>query len=224
MTFSISQFQAAVANRGLARQNRFQVIIPKMGSGADGELFILLCQAASLPGATIQVKKQNLFGPAYIRPTNINYGEQLSLSFFCDKDMIVKRGFDEWIHQVINKSSFTVAYQSSYARDVIIHQLDNAEKIVYGIKLVDAFPISMGALSLSQSAVDRFHILPITLAYRYWEYHDSDFNSATFNPATITSQFARTTWNSRPRPESLIDESGMAQNPEFVGFNITPPQ
>lgn len=217
MTFSISQFQAAVANRGLARQNRFQVIIPNMGSGSDGELFILLCQSASLPGATIQVKKQNLFGPAYIRPTNINYGEQLSLSFLCDKDMIVKKGFDEWMHQVINKSSFTVAYQSSYARDVLIHQLDNAEKIVYGIKLVGAFPISMGALSLSQSAVDRFHTLPITLAYRYWEYHDSDFNSATFNPATTASQFATRPWNSRPAPVPTISEQEQGQISDFFG-------
>jgi hypothetical protein len=217
MTFSVSQFQAAVANRGLARQNRFQVIIPNMGSGADGELFILFCQAASLPGATIQVKKQNLFGPTYIRPANINYGEQLSLSFLCDKDMIVKRGFDEWVHQVINKSSFTVAYQSSYARDVIIHQLDNAEKVVYGIKLVGAFPISMGALSLSQSAVDRFHILPITLAYRYWEYHDSDFNSATFNPTTTASQFATRPWNSRPAPTPTTSQQELGQISDFFG-------
>ena len=101
MTFSISEFQAKVADKGLARQNRFQVIIPNSG---DLELFTLYCQAASLPGASVQVKKQNLFGPAYIRPANINYGEQLTLSFLIDREMKIKKGFDDWVHQIFQFS------------------------------------------------------------------------------------------------------------------------
>lgn len=216
MTFSVSEFQSKVASVGLARPNRFQVIIPNTG---DLSLFTLFCQGATLPGATIQVKKQNLFGPAYIRPTNINYGEQISLSFFCDKDMIIRRGFDDWIHQVIKKSSFTVAYKSDYARDVIIHQLDEKENIVYGIKLVEAFPINIGALALNQSSNNVFHILPITLAYRYWEYHDNDFNSAVFTPGITPEEYKTREWNSRPPPKPITNQpnEALGQISDFFG-------
>lgn len=217
MTFKISDFQSEVAGRGLARQNRFQVTIPNT---ADIRLFQLFCQSASLPGATVQVKKQNLFGPAYIRPANINYGEQISLSFLCDKNMDIRRGFDDWIHQVINKSSFTVAYRSDYARDVYIDQLDEKENITYSIKLVDAFPVSIGALALNQSALDRFHILPVTLAYRYWEYGDNAFNSQLYTAESAPSEFSVREWNKRPPPKPLNADEQITEQQELIS-NIT---
>lgn len=217
MSFKISEFQAEVANRGLARQNRFQVSIPNTG---DLRLFNLFCQSASLPGATVQVKKQNLFGPAYIRPANINYGEQISLSFLCDKDMQIRKGFDEWLHQVINKSSFTVAYKSDYARDVLIDQLNEKEEITYSIRLVEAFPVSIGALALNQSALDRFHILPVTLAYRYWEYGDNAFNSDTFIPGNKPSEFSIREWNKRPPPKPLDEDQQIRDQLGLIN-NIT---
>lgn len=171
MTFSISEFQAEVSTRGLARQNRFEVIIPNVNflRGADESLLTLFCQSASIPGATVALKKQNLFGPAHLRPANINYGETFSASFLCDRGMWVKNLFDIWIHRVINPSSFTVAYKYEYARDIIVNQVDDSGTPTYSVKLIDAFPVSLGAMALNQSALDRFHMLPVTFAYRYWE-------------------------------------------------------
>jgi hypothetical protein len=176
---TISEFVTQVSARGLARQNRFEVVIPNLYG--DSRLVSLFCQGGSLPGATIAVKKQTLFGPAYIRPGNINYGETLQLSFLCDKDMSIKKTFDTWIHTVINPSSFTVNYKEDYSRDITIYQLDEKENYTYSVTLIDAFPVAMGALSLNQAALDRFHILPVTFAYRYWQTLDIS-NSDTYNP------------------------------------------
>ena len=167
---TISKFVAEVTKRGLARQNRFEVIIPNLFG--DERLISLLCQSASLPGATVAVKKQMLFGPAYVRPASINYGDTISLSFLCDKDMSVRRAFDAWMHRVVNPSSFTVNYKDEYARNITIHQLDEKENYTYSIVLIDAFPVQLGALALNQSAMDRFHILPVTFSYRVWETYD----------------------------------------------------
>lgn len=171
MSIPVQEFVEEISKRGLARQNRFEVQIPKVDfyPGGNDRTLSLLCQSASIPGATIAVKKQQLFGPAHIRPANINYGETLSVSFLCDKDMWVKRIFDLWMHRVIGWSTFTVGYKSDYARDVIINQLDDSGEVTYSVTLVDAFPVSMGAMALNQSALDRFHLLPITFTYRYWE-------------------------------------------------------
>jgi hypothetical protein len=168
---TVSEFVSEISGRGLARQNRFLVEIPNVNfwPGGDENLLSLLCQSASLPGATIAVKKQNLFGPAYIRPASINYGETLAMTFLCDQEMWIKRLFDLWMHRVVNLSSFTVNYKNEYARDIVISQLDTKENATYQVKLIDAFPVSMGAMALNQSALDRFHLLPMTFAYRYWE-------------------------------------------------------
>ena len=177
-TFSVTEFQQTISNKGLARQNRFQVLIPNL---VDGELISLLCQSSNMPGATLQVKRQTLFGPSFIRPASINYGETVQMSFLVDKNMDVRKIFDGWIHSIINPSSFTVNYKDEYARDIIIYQLDEGENITYSLTLVDAFPMSLGSLSVNQAALDRFHILPVTFSYRYWETINIS-NSENFDP------------------------------------------
>lgn len=177
-TFSVTEFQQTIAKTGLARQNRFQVLIPNT---VNDKLLSLLCQSSNMPGATLQVKRQTLFGPSFIRPGSINYGESVSMSFLCDKEMDVRKIFDGWIHSIINPSSFTVNYKDEYARDITINQLDEAENVTYSLKLIDAFPVSIGSLSTNQAALDRFHILPVTFSYRYWETVDIS-NSENFDP------------------------------------------
>lgn len=179
-TFSVQDFVSEVSKTGLARQNRFEVLIPNI---ENEKLISLLCQGGTIPGASIVVKRQNLFGPTYIRPGNINYGESAQFSFLCDKNMDVKKMFDTWVHRVISPSAFTVNYKDEYCRDIVINQLDEGEQVTYSVKLIDAFPIALGSLSVNQAALDRFHILPVTFSYRYWETLDIS-NSEVYDPAT----------------------------------------
>lgn len=198
MTLKISEFLATVADKGLARQNRFEVIISNL-FGSE-RLISLMCQTASLPGAAVQLKTQTLFGPAYFRPGTINYGGTLNLSFLCDGDMEVKKLFDRWIHTVINPSSFTVNYKDSYSRDVYINQLDEKENITYSVRLADAFPTQIGSLGLGQANLDRFHILPVTLSFRYWETAEIS-NNEIVNIPTSTTPIPLKQFNSRyPQP------------------------
>lgn len=205
-TFSVTEFQQTIAKKGLARQNRFQVLIPNM---INGKLISLLCQGGSLPGATIVVKKQTIFGPNYIRPGTINYGETIQFSFLCDKDMEVKKMFDDWMHTVINPSSFTVNYKDEYSRDIIVYQLDEGENITYSVRLVDAFPVNMGSLSLNQAALDRFHMLPMTFTYRYWETENIS-NSLTYNLEPPLIQ--KSTQPQIPRPFIKNDPAVIGSN------------
>lgn len=181
--FSVERFRTEVGSKGFARQNRFVVQLHNVDFSFElsEQNLILLCQSASIPGVTVAVKKQTLFGPDYIRPASINYGDTLSMTFLCDKDMKVKRLFDMWVHQAVNMSSFTVNYKYRYARDITISQIDEKEEITYSVKLIDAFPVQLGALSLNQSALDRFHMLPVTFAYRYWETNQIT-NSEIYEP------------------------------------------
>jgi len=220
MTFRVQNFVQEVSSRGLARQNRFQVEISQVDfwPGGDSRILTLLCQSASLPGATIAVKKQTLFGPEYVRPGNINYGDTLQLSFLCDKDMWVRTVFDLWMHRVINTAEFTVNFKDQYARDIIIKQLDESENTTYAVKLIDAFPVQMGAMALNQSALDRFHILPVTFSYRYWE-TDKITNSEVFEPLVDGPKEGLKRWgpvvpDNRPKP-STEDSDIYGLNPIY---------
>ena len=195
---SISNFLAQVTKLGLARQNRFEVQIPNLFG--DERLISLFCQSATLPGASLALKKQTLFGPAYIRPASINYGESITLSFLCDKDMLVRKAFDNWIHSIVNPSSFTVNYKDEYARTITIYQLDEKENYTYSIQLIDAFPTVIGALSLNQAALDRFHILPVTFSYRVWE--TADITNTDIFQSTIVGpeELIKTTRTTQPQP------------------------
>jgi hypothetical protein len=194
---TISEFVTQVSTRGLARQNRFEVIIPNLFG--DERLISLFCQSASLPGATLSLKKQTLFGPAYVRPGSINYGESITLSFLCDKDMLVRKVFDNWIHSVINPSSFTLNYEDEYARTITIYQLDEKENYTYSIQLIDAYPIAIGSLSMNQAALDRFHILPVTFSYRVWE--TADISNTEIYQASILGpqELLKTTRTTQPQ-------------------------
>jgi hypothetical protein len=122
--------------------------------------------------------------------------------------MQTKKIFDSWIHTVVNKSTFTVNYKSSYVRDVVINQLDERENITYSVKLVDAFPVQIGNLALNQSALDRFHILPVTLNYRFWETNYIDNSTAPLE--SIFTDFSTPPQQPRYIDPSNIGEVGSA--------------
>lgn len=182
-TFNIENFRSAIASGGLARENRFEVLLPEFGSGNTP--VSLFCKTASLPQLAVLTKQQRLFGPSQIRAASIDYGGQgLQLTFYVDSNMDVKKYFDDWMHKCINSSSFTANYLKDYAKDVWIYQLNDKEEPVYEIKLAEAFPTGSGPLSLDQASNDSFHIFPVTFAYRYWE--TQDVNNSVF-PDSVQS-------------------------------------
>ena len=169
--FSLREFQAQVFGKGLARTNRFEVLIntPKCLGGRDNRTINLLCEQASLPLLNINTKSHRIYGPAYPRPVTSEYGgEGLPLTFHVDREMKVKRFFEDWIEKIINKTNFHVAYQSTYSTDIHISQLDEADNITYSIDIKDAFPRSINLMELNNAAQNQTHRLTVLFAYRRW--------------------------------------------------------
>ena len=177
-TFNLQQFVQTVSSSGLARENRFEVILPEIVTGTPVSLF---CESASLPQMTVVTKQQRLFGPTYNRAATVDYGGAgVQMVFYVDTEMKVKKYFDEWMHSCVNSSEFTARYLKEYAHTVDIYQLNEKEERTYHIKLIEAFPTSSGPMTLSQSAQDSFHRLPVTMTYRYWETDDISNSGPSF--------------------------------------------
>lgn len=168
--FSVSDFRATVLATGLARTNRFEIkIIPPISLRQGSELVSLLAEQASFPLLNIQTKPFKIFGPAYQKPITSDYGgEGTSIVFHIDREMKVKRFFNDWMHKVVDKDAYTVGWLNDYKGTVVIRQLDEQDRATHEVELIDAFPRNVNLLDLNHTSTNQTHRLNVLFAYRYW--------------------------------------------------------
>lgn len=190
-TFRLSEFQAEVfSGAGLARTNRFEVFIlppPVLGFsygaglGSTGRFISLYVESASFPMLSINTKQFKIFGPAYQRPMHAEFGgEGIPITFHVDRNMNIKRFFDDWMSLVVNIDSglFSVNYQDLYASKVLIKQIDEQNNLTYEIELLEAFPRNINLMELNNASSNQTHRLTVLFAYRYWRKIDSSVPAA----------------------------------------------
>ena len=181
--FDLSKFIGTVRTDSLARVNRFEVFIyaPTTLTNkniANSGAVSLYCEMASLPPVNISTKSFKIFGPTYQRPFGAEYGgEGISLTFHVDRDMQVKKFFDEWTAKVVDPDTGLVGYQEDYISTIRLRQLDEQDNVTYEIELLEAFPRSVNLLELNNSAQNQTHRLNVLFAYRYWKDIDREFQT-----------------------------------------------
>lgn len=193
-SFNLNQFVTFVKTQGLSKVNRFEVDIlsPRIISDVEPSRTVsLLCEVSNFPPLNLSVKPFKIFGPSYQRPITSEYGgDGISMTFHVDREMKVKRYFDDWMERIVRRDDFTVNYQADYATTIRIKQLDegslideppgqgsledNANKlnVTYEIELLEAFPRSMTLMDLNHTSQNQTHRLNIIFAYRYWRRTD----------------------------------------------------
>ena len=137
---------------------------------------------ASLPPVNISTKSFKIFGPTYQRPFGAEYGgEGISLTFHVDRDMQVKKFFDEWTARVVDPKSGLVGYQEDYISTLTLKQLNEQDEVTYELELEEAFPRSVNLLELNNSAQNQTHRLNVLFAYRYWRDVSPEFQTVQRN-------------------------------------------
>ena len=76
----------------------------------------------------------------------------------------MRKMFDNWMSNIVNKESHLVGYKNDYSVDVIIQQLNQKNIPVYGVKLEKAFPTAISSSELSQDSGE-FVRFEVTWAY-----------------------------------------------------------
>lgn len=173
--WSIDNFLSEVNGRGLAKPARFEVIIdvPPCMVNTDlapmAKTVSMYCDQASLPYSRVITSRQQIYGPPSLHPVGIEYnGENISMQFYVDREMRVKRFFDTWIDGIIDRTEHSTNYQRNYLTSITINQLDEADNVNYAVKLIDAFPTAVQALQLDNNAVNQVHRLNVSFAFRKW--------------------------------------------------------
>lgn len=155
------------AGGGYARSNRFSISIgPSASSNATlDEVATFFCEAASIPG-----KEMSTFSYAFNSNRNeVKYPNGFTLpdvtcTFAQTNDYAIRTFFDKWFKLIVS-DEYTVRYASDYERSVIISQLDQQDKPVYTVELLNAYPVSMNSIELSNFNTDDVSRFDVTLTY-----------------------------------------------------------
>lgn len=171
---SIDKFKSSVsAGRGLALQNRYEVIFHFPSAIATDNKTIdtinILCDSATIPARTIATFEYQAQKQSYKIPAGYSQ-EEVSFTFLLTNDYLPKRLFDAWTESIINFETYRLKYHQDYTTDLLIHQLDINNQLIYGCKLHQAYPTAVSAVTLENSAENSVQRVSVNMAYKYFEY------------------------------------------------------
>lgn len=205
MARSIDDYKAVITKRqGLAKTNRFLTIFTPptqalanlnpldiVGRFANGTFnarslvsdprdIAFLTESAQLPGRNLNTldfsaEKETLKIP------NGFIDDDVTMTFYLTNDYYMKDMMETWMSSIVDTENYSLGYKKNYQTDIVIQQLNSFDKNVYGIKLINAYPIAIGALALNNESENAFQRLQVTFAYdRYvpQNFVDSSIQSA----------------------------------------------
>lgn len=169
---ALQEFITKAHTEGFARTNRFLVTIQ---GEEKNELLKLFCESADMPGLSFESQGVLMFGEERQLPYNRSFGDSLSLSFYVDTNLKVKKYFDDWTNNIIHPTYRIMNYYSSYVKTVrvrFIDELSGSDKenhSKYGLILHEAWPKTIGKFSLNNNdSTNSILKLTVTMQYKYW--------------------------------------------------------
>lgn len=147
----------------------------------------LQCEAAELPGRTLQTQEAKVYGPTFKVPYQTQYNE-MTLTFLSTNDFWERKLFDRWIEAIHPSDTNNLRYAKgpdSYMTQIKVIQYDDFIKQIYAIELIDAFPIGVAAQTLNWSE-DGFHRVSVQFAYqRYRPIYEGNYDLAAAAAALL---------------------------------------
>lgn len=165
----IQEFVSNVKQGALARTNRFAVLFtPPAGVESSNLAKVLLfCDSAQLPGANFSTVQNRTFGEFREVPYEKLY-DQITMTFYVDNDMAVKRLFDQWQDAIFDPVTRTFGYYKNYTTNLKIEVQDINDNTRYEIDLFECYPKTISNIQMDASSKDIMK-LTIGFQYKYWE-------------------------------------------------------
>jgi len=163
----------------------------------------LLCEQATLPGMSLTTSeiRRHGYGAVEKKPYSTVYTDQ-TFTFYGDNRGRVHRHFYSWINGIVKSDlipsqtnlsgyngllPFEVEYKENYSVDITITCFDEVTQEIIICKLIQAYPIFLGDVSLSWAETDNIMRIPITFTYYNWELSRVNINAALTSPANNLS-------------------------------------
>ena len=170
---TLQNASAEIRQHSYAAPNRFEVMITPPAGIAMAETsrrISLRCETINLPGRNLTTSPDNLiYGPTREVVDGITYAEDITMTFHASSGMDERVFFEKWQEVAFDKKTWNMRYYEEYVSTVEIYLLDRQDKKRYGIKLIEAFPKTIGPTQLSQAANNEIIKTTVSFAFRYWE-------------------------------------------------------
>jgi len=185
---SIEDLKSTISKRdGVARSNRFSVYmnIPivsvsltniitnliKGNSAMSGSInnprdISVLCETTGMPGIDFGVTETQ-YGIKRRKLPNAFDQQDIQFTFMVTNDYFSRNFLDTWCNSVVNKLDGTFNYKSDYASDIVIQQLDTNNFPIGGVKLYNAYPVSVQEVPLSNMNDNDITKIVATFTYDY---------------------------------------------------------
>lgn len=208
----VDQMVGAIKLFGIARGNQFRVTIHNLDKLLEDRYkypndkslgtyipkrLTIMCDGAELP-----TKQLNLSSGRFRKMPTEQVYDNLPLTFKIGADGLERRVFDLWMAYIIDVYSDYVEYQVNYTTIIDIELLNprfrksitdpkatNQERAlaiesesVYKIRLVDAYPMTVGATQLQSTSGGEFITQSVTFAYRFWDIITPEENKPVSQP------------------------------------------
>jgi hypothetical protein len=133
---------------------------------SQGRQINTLCQATSLPERAMSTTSVYFAGRKYNIRGETDYQGTYEISIVDDSSMSLRKAFDSWMYTVDNSNwvesssdstdihtinDIPRGQKNAYQSDVSIWQIDSNGNKVYGYKLQNAFPSSVGTVALDDT-------------------------------------------------------------------------
>lgn len=170
---TLNDFIAHVKS-GMAKTSHFSVSVkPPVSIGNDNNIkanmtkVLLFCDQVQLPGISYSSNPIRAHGESYEVPYEKIY-DPITLSFYVDTDMNVKRLFDKWINLIQDTKTRIFNYPDTYISDTLdILVYDSEERTKYICKLHRCFPKTVSAIQLDYNSREVMK-LNVTFSYKYY--------------------------------------------------------
>ena len=178
MAFAIEEFRSKMAYDG-ARPNLFKITLqfPNLLAAASrpSQDVSFMAHAASLPGSTVGVARQNYFGREVKFPGNRVF-QDWNITIINDESFNVRDSFEAWSnlinsHKANVRNRSAVRASGGYAVDAYVTQYgkDGDSKGIKEYKFIGLFPTQIDPIQLDWGNNDRIEEFGVTFAYQYWE-------------------------------------------------------
>lgn len=181
---------------GFASPNQYYLEMPAIpGSSLDARERNVLCRTTRLPGRQILTASRDV--GIMKQQVGIGYAnEDITLSFHVLNDYKTRDYFDKWQNLIIDQNSQQIRYANEYKKTVKIYQLNKgkafdigldktfsvfglkinldfdlrtSDKIIYGVELENAFPITVNGIDLADGSTDQTVEVSVSLSYKNWK-------------------------------------------------------
>lgn len=166
----IQEFISQVKSGGLARTNRFAVMFapPTNILPATLQKVLLFCDQVQLPGQNFSTTQNRIFGEFREVPYERIY-DNITMSFYVDKELKVKQLFDDWQNKIANPKTRTYGYYDDYVCPVMtIEVQDLLDKTRYAVTLHECYPKAVTSIQLDHNSKEVMKV-QVNMQYKWWE-------------------------------------------------------